>query len=206
MIDPDRPETFEHLTPDSNRRDRSGVGILALSLPVVAGLAVIGWMHRPGPRATEAQGPPYETDPAAWEQGQAGLPVLADRDGRIHYEAFRLGSDGDPCGTVEPTEAPDRAAAEPCAPGPMKVREEGPQLRAIIVGPRPRAWIDDVLVSVGEKVKLIQQGGNDDEWEVTAIDGRTVSLTRGHEILVLRLEPEEGASASGGQGRPGEPY
>jgi len=212
MIDLDRFKTCKHLDPDLPHRDRSGLGILALGLPVVAALAVIGWMHRPGPRTTEARARSAGTRPAAWEQGQAdpagqaGLPVLADRHDPIQDDVSGLGSDGDPRGTVVPDEGPVRTAAEPCAPGPRVVREDRPKLRAISVGPRPQAWIDDVLVSVGEKVKLNRQGWNDDEWEVAAMDGRTVSLTRGHEILVLRLEPEQDASASGGQGGPSEPY
>ena len=72
------------------------------------------------------------------------------------------------------------------------------QLKAIMVGTRPRALINDVIVSVGEKVKLNADGRNDDEFEVTAIDDRTASLTRNGEVIVLRLEWEdEGQSQRG---------
>ena len=78
------------------------------------------------------------------------------------------------------------------------------QLKAIMVGTRPQALINDVIVSVGEKVKLMTDAPNDDEFEVTAIDEQTVSLIRGGKVMVLRLESEDEGSA-GGQGGPGEP-
>jgi len=209
MNDPDKIHTRERLTRPWHKRVRSGPRTVAAGLAVVAAVAVIGWLLWPGPRTTDAQGllktacvtgREGQTRPA----GQVNLPVVPGRHDRIHRDFFRLESSSGPLPTMEQSWDLDEPTADFSVPSAEEVPEEKVRVRAILVGARPQAWIGDVLVSVGEKVKLIAQGGNDDEWEVTAIEGRSVSLTRGGEVIVLHLESEE-ESQPGGQGGLGEP-
>jgi hypothetical protein len=209
MTDPDQIHTLERVTRLWHRRVRSGPRTVAAGLAVVAAVAMIGWLLWPGPRTTDAQGlsktafmtgQQGPTRPA----GQANLPVVPGRHDRIHRDFFRLESGSGPLPTMEQGGDPEETTADFSVPSPQEVLEDSVRVRAIMVGARPQAWIGDVLVSVGEKVKLIAQGGNDDEWLVTAIDGQRVSLTRGGEVIVLHLESEE-EGQPGGQGGLGEP-
>jgi len=208
MNDPDQVHTPERLTRLWHKPVRSGPRTVAVGLAVVAAVAVTGWLLWPGPRTTDAQGL-LKTACVTGHEGQRGpagqvsLPVVPGRHDRIHRDFFRLESGSGPLPTTDQGWDLDGPTADFSVPSPEEVLEEKVRVRAIMVGARPQAWIGDTIVSVGEKVKLIAEGGNDDEWEVTAIEGRSVSLTRGGEVIVLHLESEEGQP--GGQGGLGEP-
>ena len=167
----------------------------AAAVGVLAAVVAVAWLLRPGPQTSDAQGlstaaavdlPEARTQPAP---GKKDLPVVPGRHDRIHRDFFRLPLDGGPSVQTGPEHASDGPAGE-VPVSSQEVLKQGLRLKAIMVGTRPRALINDVFVSVGEKVQLIAGGPNDDEFEVAAIDDQTVSLTRGGEVIVLRLESE----------------
>jgi hypothetical protein len=162
----------------------------------LAAVVAVAWLLRPGPQTSDAQGlstaarvdlPEARTRPVP---AKKDLPVVPGRHDRIHRDFFRLRPDAGLSMQTGEEDASDGPTGEVSVSSPQEVLKQGLQLKAILVGTRPRALINDVFVSVGEKVQLIAGGPNDDGFEVTAIDDQTVSLTRGREVIVLRLESE----------------
>jgi hypothetical protein len=127
----------------------------------------------------------------------SGVPCRHDR---IQHDFFTLESTGG--GSVAEDANQNAARVEAPASRPRQADgREGPRLKAILIGCQPKAVINDKIVTVGEKLKLIAGGPNDDEFdefEVTAIDGDGVRLTkRGGQVVVLRLEPEDDGQPGG---------
>jgi len=175
----------------------------AVGLGVLVGIVAVVWLLRPGPQTSGAQGlsPEIQGDRPLERvkpvHPKKDLPLVPGRHDRIHRDFFRLSMDAAPLmGIEENAPAEEKTEAFSGLPS-QEVLNPPLQLKAIMVGTRPQALINDVIVSVGEKIKLISDASNDDEFDVTAIDDQTVSLTRGGKVIVLRLEPEDEGTAGG---------
>lgn len=170
-----------------------GLGVLA-----AVALALV-WLFRPGPQTTGAQGV-STTAHADRLQGRArhaqpmDLPVVPGRHDRIHRDFFRLCPDTGAAVKAGEGEAGSRVGP-PVVPSRPQGDGEPFTLRAIIVAAQPKALINDVIVSVGEKVKA--EGREDGEFEVTDIDDQSVSLARGGQVIVLRLKPQTDGESGG---------
>jgi hypothetical protein len=179
----------------------TAVGLVAAALAVTA---VITWALRP---TAQSDGDPeasakVRVDHHSGTQQAKDAAAPSGRHDRIQHDFFTYDSGpGQPqaadanqreSGGGRPTPAPQRETVN-----------EGPRLKAIMLGSQPRALINDVIVAVGEKVRLNAGGSNDDEFEVTAIDDRQVQLKRGGQVVVLRLESEDDGQ-SGGARSPSE--
>ena len=174
-----------------------GVGVL-----VVAGLVL--WVSRPDVQTSHAGETsvevPVDRRPDARPAGRT--PADASRHEGIQHDFFTLESAERRSAGQDANQA--SALAGESAPRPQREDgREGPRLKAILIGCQPKALINDKIVSVGEKLKLIAGGPNDDEFEVTAIDSDGVQLKRGGQVIVLRLEPEDDGQ-SGGAWSPSE--
>jgi hypothetical protein len=162
-----------------------GVGVL-----VVAGVVI--WVSRPEVPASHAGERSVQVPvDGRLDVRQAGqTPAGSRRHEGIYRDFFTL----EPAGRQSVGQDANQAIAPAGEPASQPHREDGrggPHLKAILIGCQPKALIDDKIVSVGEKLKLIAGGPNDDEFEVTAIDSDGVQLKRGGQVTVLRLEPED---------------
>jgi hypothetical protein len=173
----------------------------AVGLSVLVGIVAVVWLLRPGPQTSGAQGLTTKVledshqDRLRSVRPKKDLPLVPGRHDRIHRDFFRLSMDAAPPMEIEEnTTTEEKTGDFPDLPS-QEVLNPTLQLKAIMVGTRPRALINDVIISVGEKVKLIADAPNDDVFEVTAIDDQTVTLNRGGKVIVLCLEPEEEGSA-----------
>ncbi len=171
----------------------AGCGAVVL---VVAGVVI--WVSRPDVPASHAGEMsvqvPVDRRPDARQAGRT-------RGGAGRYEGiqrdfFTLESAGHRSGGQDANQG-SALAGEPVSRPQQADSREGPRLKAILIGGQPKALINDKIVSVGEKLKLIAGGPNDDEFEVTAIDSDGVRLKRGGQVLVLRLEPEDDGQPGG---------
>jgi len=71
-------------------------------------------------------------------------------------------------------------------------RQDRPVLKAILIGSKRRAWINDFLVSEGQIFSLNHDAKTVDLWEVKRIETDRVYLRRGTEDMVLTMPTEEG--------------
>jgi hypothetical protein len=188
---------------------RGGIAARTVAAGLAAGLlvaaGVIAWLLRPGPRTSGARELPdkVQVDPGLESAQFRRLPVIPGRHDRIHHDFFRFDSGVAPQTVTADVHSQEAQGGDLPVVAQREAGNEGPRLKAIMMGSRPKALINDVIVSVGEKVKLIANGINDDEFEVMAIDDQTVELKRGGQAVVLRLEPENDGQ-SGGARSPSE--
>ena len=170
----------------------------AIGLCVLVGIVAGVWLLRPGgPQTSEAQGLAAKVrnghlqDRGRPVHPKKDLPLVPGRHDRIHRDFFKLSMDAvPPVGTEEIAVPGEKTGAFSGLPS-REVSSPALQLKAIMVGIRPQALINNVIVSVGEKVKLMTEASNDDVFDVIAIDDQTVTLSREETVIVLRLEPEE---------------
>ena len=178
--------------------------VVVAGLGGLMGIAIVAWLLRSGPQISRAQGFSLTEQPNRLPERAKPVhlgkncPVLPGRHDRIHRDFFRLSQDVAPLMEKTETAFAGETSGDFSALSPgQEVPRPMLWLQAIMVGTRPQALINDVIVSVGEKVKLISDASNDDEFDVTAIDDQTVSLTRGGKVIVLHLEPEDEGTIGG---------